>query len=240
MLGYEASWKPWYPEACAQATNNDMSCCTNAFCLRPFVKTPMYFRENVFDYAKIGPCGQSYYGTVGPNNQLDLGSNQYVVQWGKWLKSTFASINNSEKDGFYVTSCTDHTQNADFETSPVINDVPYLTAFRNWFFELNDDGRFLYDDCGDLPCTQVRNNSKQVCTRLDDYAGLLASQNPQSWLFMDPACDPFKVLPTDQEKSTVADPNFLSCSSRLRSSPFGLGIFGMMVVTLVASFAFVA
>jgi len=156
-LGFIDAWKPFIPGACAANTGRNLSACTDAHFLYPFIRTPLFIRENLFDRAKLMNCGISR-----PVNR------QYMRDWGKWMHTQLEIIRNShkQKDGFYVPSCFDHTRNMGFWSTPVLGGVPVQEALRNWFFELGDAGRYSVAMCGDLPCTQA--SGYEICTTLEN------------------------------------------------------------------------
>ena len=45
-LGFIEGWKPYLPSACAEATNNNVSLCTDAHYLYPYLQAPLFIREN--------------------------------------------------------------------------------------------------------------------------------------------------------------------------------------------------
>ena len=45
-LGFIEGWKPYLPSACADATNNNVSLCTDAHYLYPYLRAPLFIREN--------------------------------------------------------------------------------------------------------------------------------------------------------------------------------------------------
>ena len=119
-LGFIAGWKPWLPTGCAVATNNDLSTCTNAHTLYPFLRAPLFIRENQFDSAKLANCG------------WDGADSGYLKRWGSWMRAQLAVIRQSKKDGYFSASCLEHGGNFGWASSPVINGVTMREAMANW------------------------------------------------------------------------------------------------------------
>lgn len=156
-LGFTPEWKPYLPSACAAATGNNMSQCTDAHYLYPHLKQPIFIRENQYDTAKLANCGWD-------------GSNAaYLKLWGEWMRAELGVIAQSPKDGFFSAACLEHGGNFGWASSPVINGVTMQAAMRNWYFELgNRSLHYTYDDCAEsggsgLPCTAVDAESQQRC-----------------------------------------------------------------------------
>jgi hypothetical protein len=119
------------------------------------LKNPIFFRENLYDSAKLANCGF----TSGRNGASD--DTEYLKAWGKWMRAQLAIFSISSKDGFYSASCLDHCGNTGFDSSPVINGVSLRDALSNWYFEKgNRTMQYTYDDCGDLPCTQATGSER--------------------------------------------------------------------------------
>ncbi len=156
-LGFIQDWKPWYPRACANATGNNMSLCTDAHFLYPHLQRPVFIRENQFDTAKLANCGWN-----GQNAT-------YLRAWGAWMRAQLDVIAHSDKDGFYSASCLEHGGNFGWRSSPVVNGVRMRDAVSNWFFDKgNRSMQNVVDTCAEaggngLPCTQVDTAAGQRC-----------------------------------------------------------------------------
>jgi hypothetical protein len=157
-LGFIPDWKPYLPSACAAATNNNMSVCTDAHYLYPYLKQPLFVRENQYDTAKLANCG------------WDGTSTEYLQAWGKWMRAQLMLISRSTKDGFFSGSCLQHGGNFGWESSPVINGVHMRDAISNWFFDKGDVSmQYTFDNCSEsggtgLPCTLA--TGMQSCPHL--------------------------------------------------------------------------
>eukprot|EP00929_Paragymnodinium_shiwhaense_P115841 TRINITY_DN8499_c0_g5_i1.p1 TRINITY_DN8499_c0_g5~~TRINITY_DN8499_c0_g5_i1.p1 ORF type:complete len:506 (-),score=83.73 TRINITY_DN8499_c0_g5_i1:221-1738(-) len=144
-LGFIEEWAPFYPRACAVATNNNMGRCTDAHFLYPYIRSPLFIRENQYDTAKLANCGFK-------SSSTDF---DYLKAWGRWMRAQLEVISRSKKDGFFSASCYMHAGNFGFESSPIVKGVNMRDALSNWFFEKGDvHKQHLMDDCGDLPCTK--------------------------------------------------------------------------------------
>ena len=164
-LGFIHEWAPYLPEACAQATNNNMSACTDAHYLYPHLKQPIFVRENQYDTAKLANCGW---------DRMASDATDYLKNWGAWMRAQLKVVAASGKsgDGFFSASCLEHGGNFGWETSPTIKGVHMRTAMRNWFFDLGNSSLLHnVDDCGDLPCTTVKPGSQQHCPHMGPGPG---------------------------------------------------------------------
>jgi hypothetical protein len=151
-LGFSEEWQPHLPTACAAATGNNMSACTDAHFLYPHIKSPVFIRENQYDASKLMNCG------FMPGSK-DIA---YLKAWGNWMRAQLDVISKNHKDGFFSASCYQHGGNFGFDTSPVVNGVHMRDALSNWYFEKgNHKLQYTFDDCGDVPCTVA--TGKQQC-----------------------------------------------------------------------------
>ena len=148
-LGFIPEWKPWLPTACAKATGNNMSLCTDAHTLYPHLQAPLFIRENQYDTAKLANCG------------WDGRDAAYLKLWGQWMRKQLGVISQSPKDGFFSAACLEHGGNFGWRSSPVVKGVHMQDAMHNWFFDTGvKSTQYTMDDCPEttgagLPCTAV-------------------------------------------------------------------------------------
>lgn len=62
-LGFISGWRPYLPTGCKVATNGDVARCTDAHFLYPFLRQPLFIREN--QYGKCSPETQAFHFTEG-------------------------------------------------------------------------------------------------------------------------------------------------------------------------------
>jgi len=173
-LGFIDAWDPYVDESCAAATGGNVSACTDAHLALPFISTPLFLRENLYDTAKLANCG------LDARPPLAAEQLAYLKQWGAWMTSQLAALvsdaQHNASRGFFAPSCLNHGENLDTQTAPPVAGVALRDAMRAWYF----DGRQvavpggggtpaapprLIDDCGDLPCTQPGGGR---CAHLED------------------------------------------------------------------------
>ena len=151
-LGFIPGWKPYLPTGCKVATNGDMSRCTDAHYLYPFLRQPLFIRENQYDTAKLANCG------FDARSSTDT---SYLKLWGEWMRAQLGVIRQSPKDGYFSASCLEHGGNFGWLSSPVIGGVTMREALSNWYFEKgNASMQYTADLCAEssadgLPCTAV-------------------------------------------------------------------------------------
>lgn len=103
-LGFIPAWAPFVHEDCRRATGDNMSACTDAHFLLPYLKSPQFFIENQYDSAKLANCGLFF-----PESEADM---TYLRAWGHWMRSQFSD--RQSKHGIFAPSCYDHGSNLDF------------------------------------------------------------------------------------------------------------------------------
>ena len=154
-LGFIENWNPYLDESCADATNGNISICTNAHSALRYIRTPVFIRENLFDTAKLANCGVDTRGPLTASQLL------YLKRWGAWMRAQLATISldvQHQASGFFAPSCLNHAENLGWGSAPRLGGVALRDAMRRWFFAPDSSPLAppprLSDDCGDLPCTQ--------------------------------------------------------------------------------------
>ena len=107
--------------------------------LFPFLRQPLFIRENQYDTAKLGNCGWA--GDAGDFalkmmnfalttitivsktrnfvlKRMDFA--EYLKLWGAWMRAQLAVIRESPKDGYFSGACLEHGGNFGFDVSPVL------------------------------------------------------------------------------------------------------------------------
>ena len=159
-MGMLREWQPYLHTSCAAAnTNHSVAICTNAHRLLPYITTPLFLRENLFDVAKLANCGLDVHVRGGANLQ-------YLKEWGRrrakrWRVGGVTSMMAS------LRRRASHTHQI-YASRPLRWLVaPSCWMLRSWYF--GGDGsasQYATDDCGDLPCTKDR-SAGEACPLLE-------------------------------------------------------------------------
>ena len=159
-MGMLREWQPYLHTSCAAAnTNHSVAICTNAHRLLPYITTPLFLRENLFDVAKLANCGLDVHVRGGANLQ-------YLKEWGQQARQAMESRRRNKHDGFFAPSCLAHASNLRFSSAPMVGGSKLLDVMRSWYF--GGDGsssQYATDDCGDLPCTKDK-SAGEACPLL--------------------------------------------------------------------------
>ena len=171
-LGFLTAWEPYIDGKCTEAYGEfAIAACTDAHLALPYIQTPLFLRENLFDTAKLANCGLDARGPLLPDQVA------YIRAWGGWMKAQLDSIAapgsvHFNKTGYFAPSCLNHGENLDFRTAPPLHGSTMRDALRAWFFPEASPAATpplpprLVDDCGNgLPCT-IAGSSGATCAHL--------------------------------------------------------------------------
>ena len=113
-LGFLTAWEPYIDGKCTEAYGEfAIAACTDAHLALPYIQTPLFLRENLFDTAKLANCGLDARGPLLPDQVA------YIRAWGGWMKAQLDSIAapgsvHFNKTGYFAPSCLNHGENLDF------------------------------------------------------------------------------------------------------------------------------
>ena len=109
---------------------------------------------------------------------------EYLKAWGRATRRALLTLRASPsaaRHGAFAPSCLAHASNLRFSSAPPVRGVRLIDAMHDWYFGTNlssspstadvlgsdaaEARRFLFDECGDLPCSNATGPTQQ-CPRL--------------------------------------------------------------------------
>jgi len=145
-----AFWKSYVDSSCAAAHPLEAHQCWDASFLYPYVETPLFVAQNMFD-------SNQFEFLLCPSSATNF--TQYQEYYGKRLRASVAPIGSNstaKKDGLWVPSCFDHTQTTCLAAKTTVLGYHYHELLADWFFGNNSLPHHVVDNCpGPLPCNPV-------------------------------------------------------------------------------------
>jgi len=141
-----------YPdESCAKANPDKVWRCWDASFVFPYIGTPFFIVNNIFD--------QSVLNTVAWINDGTIDSQAYLAYFGDSVtQSISSSISNTSKDAYWLVGCYSHTVNLCMGSPTTAGGLHYSEVLSDWFFEKNKLPHHIIDSCwqvGKGPCNPI-------------------------------------------------------------------------------------
>jgi ribosome maturation protein SDO1 len=147
--------KPYYDlyhsylnENCVSAHKTNPWNCTTVLIIYPYIKTPLYVAENMYDSDKI-------LARLHCPHEVNDKTIEFAMYYGLEARRSMEMVGNSTKhDGIYMPACFDHTGDlSKFTTSPKINGTTFAESLGDWYFGRGKFPTQLVDTCRTINCT---------------------------------------------------------------------------------------
>jgi len=146
LLMYDA----FFDESCVAANSgvgSDPTFCFSMTNVYSYITTPLMIAQNRFDEYQVFESE----GLPSPLNVSSASAIGYLQYFGKQQIAAMQQMKLFAKDGLFLMSCLNHTENLGLFSSK-IGGLSYRDVLGDWHFQRNTISHFVYDTCGSLPC----------------------------------------------------------------------------------------